>query len=137
MNTSKILSCEFKNSYDSKYGTFFSHTISLEDGTTGEISAKEQDPSYLQPGQELSYSVKSEDPKYGKKLKRETPNNFGGGRSGGGGRTFDDLGATVGNAMSNAVMLVCHDKVDIKDLKKVAKGIAQKSIEIKSELKTK
>ena len=142
MNTSKIKSCSFKKEYDSKYGTFYSHKIELEDGVEGEISAKSQNPDYLQPGKELTYEVKSEND-YGKKLKRVTPQGGGGGGfKGSSGKSYDDIGATVGNALTNAVKMYCagklgsDDKEAMKKIKPTTEWLAQIAIETKKKLKS-
>ena len=137
MNTSKIKSCSFKNEYSTKFGTFYSHNIELEDGTTGEISSSKKDPDYFQPGKELNYEVKSEDPKYGKKLKRVTPQQNGRGYSGGGGKSYDNMGATIGNAVSNATLLACHGKIEEKHLEAAARKIAKIAIKLNKELSEK
>ena len=54
-----------------------------------------------------------------------TPGRPSGGSSGGG--KFDQTGAMVGNAISNAVNLVCHGKIEMKDLEPIAKRICEVS----------
>ena len=49
----------------------------------------------------------------------------------------NSVGQTIGNAISNAVLLVCHGKADIKDLEKYAERIAEISINLKAKYKDK
>lgn len=52
---------------------------------------------------------------------------------GGGGKPKDTSGQAIGAALNNAVTLVSSGKVDIKELKSIAKRILDISIELKKE----
>ena len=131
--TSKIKSVEFKSEWaNPKGGVIYYHDIEFENGDKGQIGKKEKNS--LSVGDELTYTVEST-PK-GNKIK--TVSNFtGGGNYSGkskGGFKSDNTGMMVGNAITNATNLVCHGKVDIKDLESVAKRICEISMKLKKEI---
>lgn len=69
MKTSKIASCTFDKSFTSKFGTLYQHTITLENGDTGQINAKESLPLFLSTGETIWYEL-IPNGKYPSKIKR-------------------------------------------------------------------
>jgi hypothetical protein len=71
MPISRITSITPKGSFPSEHGgpdgKLYSHTITFEDGTTGEANTKTPTPYYRQ-GEEMAYTIKSTN-SYGNKLK--------------------------------------------------------------------
>jgi hypothetical protein len=88
----------------------------------------------LAVGVDIEYDTQ-ESP-YGLKIK---PRNFKNGKFaskptfGGGGQKKDTLGMTLGNALTNATMMVCHDKIPLADLEKVTRRMIDISIAIKKD----
>ncbi len=76
--TSKITRTVFKNEWTNpKGGSVFYHDIELENGDKGSIGSKEKEPSKLNPGQDLTYTID------GNKIKAFVPvaqNGFTGGK---------------------------------------------------------
>lgn len=127
--TSKIKSVTFKNEWNNpKGGVLYYHEIELENGDKGQIGTKKPNPFAI--GDDLTYTI--EQTEKGNKIKRVlggfTGNNYGP-RS-----KNDNTGMMVGNAITNAVNLVCNGKVEIKDIEATAKRICQISIKLKSEI---
>lgn len=69
MKSAKITACTFKQSFNSQHGMMHSHTITLDNGDSGEINSKEQMPPFLAVGQTLWYE-KVDNGKYAPKIKR-------------------------------------------------------------------
>lgn len=69
MKSGKITACTFKKSFNSQHGTLYSHAITLDNGDSGEINAKEENPSFLAAGQTLWYEA-IPNGKYAPKIKR-------------------------------------------------------------------
>jgi hypothetical protein len=65
--TSKITACEWAKEYTGQYGVTHFHTITLENGDTGQIGAKEKMSSKLAVGTELTYTIEAG--QYGNKIK--------------------------------------------------------------------
>jgi hypothetical protein len=68
MSNSIIKSIEFKNEWTGTNGTVFYHTITFENGDTGQIGAKSKLPEKLQVGKSLDYEITTDD-KGNKKVK--------------------------------------------------------------------
>lgn len=82
MKNSKITRTIFKTEWKSKEGViYYYHDIELENGDKGSIGCKEKEPSWLNPGQELSYTLE-EVPGKSNKIKKITE--IRGGYNGGG-----------------------------------------------------
>jgi hypothetical protein len=81
--TSKITRTVFKNEWTGQNGVVFYHEIELENGDKGQIGCKDKEPSWLNPCQELTYTIEVTDK--GNKIKRVNAKpsyNGGGGKSG-------------------------------------------------------
>lgn len=105
----KITRTVFKNKWEGNGNTVYYHDIELDNGDKGSIGAKEQMPSKLNPGQELTYTID------GNKIKAvNTPS--GGGFAGGGKKGPDPKVQIVGFAMSYTKDLIVADKVKIDQL---------------------
>jgi hypothetical protein len=107
--------------------------ISLENGTKGEVYLGKQISSHdLVVGMDIEYET--QDSPYGLKLKvrglRDGKFTLS---KGGGMPKKDTAGMAVGASINNAVMLISYGKIEIKDLKAVAKRILDVSIELKKE----
>jgi hypothetical protein len=58
--TAKITRTVFKNEWNNpKGGSVFYHDIELDNGDKGSIGAKDKEPSKLNPGQEITYTIES------------------------------------------------------------------------------
>lgn len=78
--TSKITRTVFKNEWAGQNGTVFYHEIELENGDKGQIGCRDKEPSFLNPGQELTYTIELGD--RGNKIKKVNPKTgFSGGGS--------------------------------------------------------
>jgi hypothetical protein len=64
--TSKIKSILPNGNWSSKYGTMYSFKVTFEDGVTIEANSKSEQPPY-KVGDEMSYEVTNDDPKFGAK----------------------------------------------------------------------
>jgi hypothetical protein len=110
--------------------------ITLDNGVKGEVYLGMNTTSTdLAEGVDIEYDTQ-ESP-YGLKIK---PRNFKNGKfagkptfGGGGGQKKDTLGMTLGNALTNATMMVCHDKIPLADLEKVTRRMIDISISIKKD----
>lgn len=123
MNKGTITTVNFKSEWKNpKGGIIYYHDVTI-DGNTYNIGAQAKMPDFLAPGKELFYEVTDEK---AKKIKRVKPPEFDsplpseGNKTGG---KFNSRGMAVGNALTNATLLVCHGKVDIKDIEKTAKRL--------------
>lgn len=72
MKTAKITACTFNNSFKSQFGTLYQHTITLSNGDTGQINAKEEMPESLAVGKELNYEI-TPNGKFPDKIKKVNP----------------------------------------------------------------
>lgn len=117
MTTSKIKSFEYKNSFTTPNGEMYSFNIELENGDKGQINSKSKNPDWGKEGSEISYSVKSEHPKYGPTFKRETQGGFGGNKS------KSNVGAVVGMALNKSVDMLIADKIKGDQLETTAQRI--------------
>jgi hypothetical protein len=75
--TSTIKSCAFTKEYKGDNGTVYYHNLTLDNGDTGSIGAKEQNPAKLAVGQELTYTIEATE--RGNKIKAVNKPKFGGG----------------------------------------------------------
>lgn len=108
---SKITRAVFKNEWTSPQGSkVYFHDIELENGDKGSIGAKEQMPSKLNPGQELTYTIE------GNKIKAVQAPAGGGGFAGGGKKGPDPKVQIVGFAMSYTKDLIVAGKIEIAKL---------------------
>lgn len=73
--SSKITRTIFKTEWAGKNGTYYYHDIELENGDKGSIGCKEKEPTFLNPGQELKYTI--EVTEKGTKIQRVTENKGG------------------------------------------------------------
>ena len=107
----KIVRTVFKNEWKGTNGSVFYHEIELDNGDKGQIGAREQMPSKLNPGQELTYTIETSD--RGNKIKAVSaaPAFGGGGKKG-----PDPKVQIVGFAMSYTKDLIVADKVKIDQL---------------------
>ena len=72
MKTAVIKKCTFKNTWPTKRGeTMFKHELEMDNGETGDINCKTQDPDFLKEGQTLSYASTSD--KFGNHFTRIQP----------------------------------------------------------------
>jgi hypothetical protein len=124
---SKIQSVSEAKKYEGKNGTLYYRNYTLENGETINLGSKEENPSWGAVGKELEVQEDGEDSRGNKKYKRVTEQK----PFGGGGKSYDNVGMMVGNAVSNAVALVCNGKVEIKDLEATADRICQISLKLK------
>lgn len=108
------------------------HKITFEDdNTTYTIGSKDKNPSFLSVGQVLHYENKDEK---GNIKRVEAPQTNGSGLGSSASFSgYDGTGAMIGNALSNAVLLVCHGKVTLDQLEATAKRIAEISTKLKEE----
>jgi hypothetical protein len=105
----KITRTTFKNEWTSPQGSkVFFHDIELDNGDKGSIGTKEQMPSKLNPGQELTYTIE------GNKIKAVVGQQAG--FAGGAKKGPDPKVQIVGFAMSYTKDLIIADKVKIDQL---------------------
>jgi hypothetical protein len=124
----QIKKVEFKQAWNGPNGEVFYHDVWLgEDAKAWNIGAKEKNPDFLSVGKELTFEVKDAAKR---SIKRVNPMPVFG-KGGGGG--FDGTGAMVGNALTNAVTLIVHDKAELKDIEALAKRICQISLDLKTQ----
>lgn len=112
--TSKIQRTVFKNKWDGQNGSVFYHEIELENGDKGQIGAKEENPSRLNPGQELTYTIEKTDKGYKIKAVNTKPAFVGGGKP-----QQDPKVQMISFSMSYTKDLIVGGKVEMKDLEKV------------------
>ncbi len=131
--TKKITKVEFKKEWDGPNGKIHYHDVWLgDDKKPYNIGTKERDPDFLVEGKDLTFEVKDAAQR---KIKRVQPMpSFNGS---GGGQPFNQVGVTVGAALNQAVMLVAHGKVDLKDIKSIAHRLTEIAFELKDEFKDK
>ena len=76
--TSVIKSCVFTKEFKGDNGSVFYHNLTMENGDSGSIGAKEQNPPKLAVGQELTYTIETTE--RGNKIKAVSNKpKFGGG----------------------------------------------------------
>lgn len=68
MKTATIVNCEFVKTWESRNGTMYTYSIELDNGDSGQINSKTENPPFLQEGQTLNYASQTD--KYGTKLTR-------------------------------------------------------------------
>jgi hypothetical protein len=110
--TAKITRTTFKNEWKGDKGSVFYHEIELDNGDKGQIGTKEQMPTKLNPGQELTYTIETTE--RGNKIKAVAP--AGGGGFSGGRKGPDPKTQIVAFAMSYTKDLVVADKIKIGEL---------------------
>lgn len=64
--TSKIKAITANGNWTGKYGTMYSFKVTFEDGVTIEANSKTDQPPY-KVGDEMSYEITNDDPKFGAK----------------------------------------------------------------------
>lgn len=140
--TSKITRTVFKNEWKNpKGGEIYYHDVELENGDKGSIGTKDKEPSKLNPGQEITYTIETTDK--GTKIKLVQPNQGGGNNyQGGNKKPFiapDPRVANTGYAMRYVVDLIVAGKVEYKDLgssfENVFGLLDKKFLELKGEAK--
>jgi hypothetical protein len=118
----KIVRTVFKNKWSAGTGSpVFYHDIELDNGDKGSIGAKEEMPAKLNPGQELTYTIET-DNRGGFKIKAVNPAGAGGFNAAGK-RGPDPKVQIVGFAMSYTKDLIVGGKVDIKNLPEIFEKI--------------
>ena len=128
MKTGKIKEHLGVKPYDGKHGRVYYHSIKFEgDDVTYNIGSKDESADFLKVGQTLTYEVP--DTTKPNSIKRVKENPFGGG----GGYKPDTVGITIGNALSNATLLVAHGAVQPADLEAAARNIAKIAFKLKEE----
>lgn len=68
MQKAKIESIQGKGTWDGPHGLLYQYEVSFHDGTVGEVNSKTNPPPY-KVGDEIYYEVKSNNERWGKKLK--------------------------------------------------------------------
>ena len=68
MQKAQIESIQGKGTWDGPHGLLYQYEISFNDGTVGEVNSKTNPPPY-KVGDEIYYEVKSNNERWGKKLK--------------------------------------------------------------------
>ena len=126
---SKITARTEAKKYEGKNGVIYYRNYTLDNGTVVNLGSSDENPSWGQLGQELEVIENGTDNNGNVKYKRVTEQkSFGGG----GGTKFDSAGMMIGNAVTNAVQLVIHGKVEMKDLELVTDRICQISTTLKA-----
>lgn len=69
MKKATITASSFKKSFNTQHGELYSHTITFDNGDSGEINAKSEMPDWIQRGQTLYYDS-TPNGKYAPKIKR-------------------------------------------------------------------
>lgn len=126
--TAKITRTVFKNVWNNpKGGQIFYHDIELDNGDRGQIGCKEQDPSKINPGNSLTYTIEA-DGRGGQKIKAVMPVQQGGHWSKGGKPQQDPKTQMISFAMSYTKDLIVAGKVELKDLEKQFSSIHNQMI---------
>ncbi len=68
MTQAQIESIQGKGDWKGQHGTMYTFEVSFNDGTTGEANSKTPEPPY-KVGDDVYYEVKSDNERWGKKLK--------------------------------------------------------------------
>jgi len=68
MQKAQIESIQGKGTWDGPHGLLYQYEVSMNDGTVGEVNSKTNPPPY-KVGDEVYYEVKSNNERWGKKLK--------------------------------------------------------------------
>ena len=124
----KILSSNFKSEWLGPNGKLYYHEVTFAEGEKPwQIGTKEMNPSFLEAGKTLNFEVKDMAKRSIKRVQADAPA-FSGGASKSGNK-----GYAIGNALTNAVLLVAHGKVELKDLKATAKRILDIGTELEGE----
>lgn len=79
MQKAQIESIQGKGDWKGQYGTMYTFEVTFNDGTVGEANSKTAEPPY-QVGDEVWYEVKSNNERWGKKLRitKQDPSQQGG-----------------------------------------------------------
>ena len=79
MVQAQIESIQGKGEWKGEYGLLYQYEVTMNDGTVGEVNSKTNPPPY-KVGDEVWYEVKSNNERWGKKLKisKNPPQSFGG-----------------------------------------------------------
>jgi hypothetical protein len=109
----KITRTTFKQEWKGDKGSVFYHDIELDNGDKGSIGAKEQMPSKLNPGQELTYTIEAG--QHGNKIKAVAAAGGGGG-FGGGRKGPEPKTQIIGFAMSYTKDLIVAGKISMDQL---------------------
>lgn len=120
----KITRTVFKNEWNGGNGTVYYHETELDNGDKGQIGCKDKEPAWLNPGQELNYTIETTDK--GIKIKRVQEGK--GGWSGGGRPQEDPKIKLIGFAMSYTKDLIIADKLKINQLEESFEKIFNKMI---------
>jgi hypothetical protein len=129
--TATITRTVFKNEYTGQHGKVYYHDIELDNGDKGSIGAKDKEPSKLNPGQSLTYTLEVTDK--GTKIKAVSakPSFNGGGKF-----QQDPRVQFISFSMSYAKDLMVGGKIEEKNLincfEKIYKAMESKYNEIKS-----
>lgn len=146
MQTAKIVKSSFKKEYASPNGVIYYHDVTTEGETKPwNIGSKEKAPNFLSVGAILNFEVEDAAKRKIKRVKaEEEPAKVVGveARAKAAEAPKDTYtkkqdavaaGMMVGNALTNASLLVAHGIVPIADLKKFAHRICEISTELKEE----
>ena len=139
----KVLSADYRKSFNGSRGDqMHVHFIRFESGLEGEYLSKSNPQNKFIPGEEAFFSVEEAMSKQGRPYNRikpaQDPNarpSYGGGRSGGGSRSFiDDQDKNrlivAQSSMQRAVELACSGKLDPKKIATFAATIYEKTLDI-------
>jgi hypothetical protein len=111
----KITRTVFKTEWAGPNGSVYYHDIELDNGDKGSIGSKEKMPAKLNPGSELTYTIR-ENPNGPDKIKAVNTPSGGGGFSGGGKKGPDPKVQIVGFAMAYTKDLVVAGKITTEQL---------------------
>ena len=117
-----------KATFHKKSGNHY-RKIKLENGESGSLGTRDEAPDWLVKGAEINYTI--EESQHGNRIKRVQEY-----KSGTSNPNNNAIGQAVGNALSNATMLACHDKIDVEEIPDMAKRIVEHSLRIQSEIKS-
>ena len=119
---------DFKE-YKGQNGTVYYTNIEFDNGDKGNIGVKDKAKIFV--GKELDYSI-TQDDKGNNKIKAEVP--FPAKAMG---AYNDKTGMMVGNAITNATLLVAHGIIQYSELADAASDICDLSIKLKEKFKDK
>lgn len=120
MANGKITAITFKSEWKGPKGLLYYHDIDI-DGETYNIGAQSKLPDFLQVGKEIYYEVTDASKN---KIKRVKPPDQQFAPTGGAAKpAYNSKGQAIGNALTNATLLACHGKIELKQLEEVARRI--------------
>ncbi len=135
--TAKITRTVFKTIWNNpKGGQVFYHEIELDNGDSGQIGCKEQNPSKINPGNDITYTIEA-DGRGGQKIKAVNPvqQSGGGGWKPQGKPIIDPRIAMISFSASYAKDLIIAGKADLKQLPELSEKIFQNMIKLYETIK--